>query len=107
MIKKILLVVALTIAGSAIAQNLPKYYPSEGFRRTGNVDAVYSDASRIVINDIQYYYSASVVVHSLSSYRTSFGRVHSGVHVAYKLGSDNRIVELWLLPANYSKSRSR
>ncbi len=107
MIKKILAIAALTIASSAVAQDFPKYYPADGFRRTGNVDAVYTDESRIVINDTQYEYSGSVVVHSLSSYRVSFGRIHSGVHVAYKLGSDNKIVELWLLPANYPDARSR
>jgi hypothetical protein len=107
MIKKILAIVALTIASSAVAQNFPKYYPADGFRRTGNVDAVYADESRIVINDTLYHYSGAVVVHSMSSYRVSFGQIRSGVHVAYKLGSDNKIIELWLLPANYSDSRSR
>lgn len=107
MIKKIIAIVALTIASSAVAQSLPNYYPAEGFRRTGLVDAVYADESRIVINDTQYHYSGSVVVHSPLSYRVSFSRIHSGVRVAYKLGSDNKIVELWLLPANYSEPRSR
>lgn len=107
MIKKIVAVVAIIIASSAYAQDFPKYYPAEGFRRTGNVDAVYTDESKIVINDTLYYYSGSVVVHSPSSYRVSFGRIKNGVRVAYKLGSDNKIIELWLLPANYSETRSR
>ncbi len=107
MIKKIVAIVAISIASFAYAQNLPNYYPAEGFQRTGLVDAVYPDESRIVINDTQYHYSGSVVVHSLSSYRVSFSRVHSGVRVAYKMGSDNKIVELWLLPLNYSETRTR
>lgn len=107
MIKKIVAIVAITIAGSAYAQSLPTYYPADGFRRTGLVDAIYVDENRIVISDTQYQYSSAVVVHSMSSYRVAFGRVRPGVRVAYKMGNGNKIVELWLLPINYEKSRSR
>lgn len=106
--KKILIIaLALVFASPALSQNLPKHYPAEGFQRSGVVDAVYPEEFRIVINDIPFYYSSAVVVHSMSSYRASFSRVRSGVIVAYKMGSNREIVELWLLPPNYSDSRKR
>lgn len=107
MTKTLIVALAIVFAGPAFSQNLPKYYPAEGFQRTGLVDAVYESEYRIVINDIQYHYSTAVVVHSLSSYRTSLARVRSGVRVAYKMGNGGEIVELWLLPLDYSNSRER
>jgi hypothetical protein len=106
--KKILiLALAILFASPAFSQKLPKHYPAEGFQRTGLVDAVYASEYRIVINDIQFHYSKAIVVHSMSSYRASFSRVRSGMRVAYKMGSNNEIVELWLLPATYTDSRRR
>ncbi len=102
-----LLITSLVLATSAFAQGLPKHYPSEGFQRTGVVHAVYPDELRIVINDIPYAYSKAVVVRSLSSNRASFTRVRPGMKVAYKMGSDQRIIEMWLLPPNYSDARRR
>jgi len=106
--KKILIVaLAIVLAGPAIAQKLPKHYLAEDFQRSGVVDAVYADELRIVINDMLFYYSSNVVVHSMSSERASFSRVRSGVIVGYKVGSNREIVELWLLPPNYTDSRKR
>ncbi len=107
MIKTFIVALAIAFASPAFSQSLPNYYPAEGFQRTGLVDAVYADEYKIVINDIPYQYSSSVVVHSMSSYRASFTRIRSGVRVAYKMGRNHEIVELWLLPANYSDSRRR
>lgn len=105
--KTLIVALAIIFLSTAYSQDFPKYYPAEGFQRTGLVDAVYADELRIVINDISYQYSSSVVVHSMTSYRASFSRIRSGVRVAYKMGSHREIVELWLLPDNYSDSRKR
>lgn len=104
---KIILVLAFFLASPAFSQDLPAYYPKDGFQRTGLVDGIYIDESRIVINDIPYQYSSSVVVHSMSSYRVSITRVRSGVRVAFKLGRNRQIIELWLVPLNYSDARER
>ena len=101
----IIFALVLILAGPAFSQDLPRYYPQEGFQRTGLVDALYVDESRIVIDDIPYQYASSVVVHSVSSYRVSITRVRSGVRVAFKLGRNHEIVELWLVPENYSDGR--
>ncbi len=107
MLRTLVAILTLIFAASAIAQTLPAHYPAEGFNRTGEVHAVYHDESRIVINDIPFLYSSAVVVHSMSSKRASFSRVRNGVIVAYKLGSDRKIIEMWLLPPDYSDGRRR
>lgn len=107
MIRTLIFAVLIAATGPAFSQGLPKHYPAEGFSRSGLVDAIYVDERRIVINDIPYVYSESVVVHSMSSNRASLNRVRSGVRVAYKMGSGRVIVEIWLLPPNYKDSRRR
>ncbi len=105
---KIIIALAVMLASPAFSQDLPDHYPTEGFQRTGLVDAIYIDESRIVIGDIPYQYSSTVIVHSMSStYRASISRVRSGVRVAYKMGRNFEIIELWLLPVNYSDARHR
>ncbi len=103
MIKYVVMFFFLAIAASALAQDASK----ERFQRSGTVDAVYEDEKRIVINDTSFAYSSVVVVRTLSSRRAAFARVQPGVRVGYKIGSDQRITELWLLPANYSEARRR
>lgn len=97
----------LALASPVVAQGLPSYYPSEGFQRTGLVDGIYADENRIVINDIPYQYSTSVVVHSLSSYRAPLSRVTTGTRVGYKMTREGVIIELWLLPDNYKRAGRR
>lgn len=107
MFRTLFAIVTLVIAASAFGQGLPSHYPAEGFNRTGVVHAIYYDESRIVINDVPYLYSSAIIVHSLSSRRAPFSRVRTGTKVAYKLGSDRKIIEMWLLPPNYSDVRGR
>lgn len=100
------LMIAFMMTGTAIAANLPDYYPAKGFPNTGRVDAVYADEGRIVIGDISYQMSSSVVVHSLSSNNDSIARIRQGVLVGFKTSRGQVIEEFWLLPSNY-KSRAR
>ena len=100
-------VIAFSISSTAIAATFPSWYPTEGFQRTGIIDAVYIKESRIVIGDTPYQMSESVVVHSLSSRSDSMARVRKGARVAFKLGSGRVIEEFWLLPSNYDASKRR
>ncbi len=107
MIKKLAfaLMLSLGMAGSAAAQSLPDYYP-DSFQETGYVDAVYLDESRVVVGDIVYTLSDSVVVYSLSSDNDSLLRVREGAHVGMKLSGGRHITAIWLLPDVY-KPRGR
>jgi len=103
----LVLAIAFVLTSTAIAAGFPSYYPAKGFQNTGRVDAVYAEDNRIVIGDISYQMSTSVVVHSLSSYSDSLARVRAGAHVGFRLGSGELIEEFWLLPGNYDNRRRR
>lgn len=107
--KKILftLMIACTLTGTAIARDLPGYYPAEGFQRTGTVQAVYAGENRVVIGDISFRLSKTVVVHSLSSKNDSLARLRIGARVGYTMGKGRIITEFWLLPRNYKRSKKR
>lgn len=107
MIRMLIITSILTLAGPAFAQDLPKYYPTEGFQRTGLVDAIYVEDSTIVINDQPFRFSQNVVVHSMNSYRVPFNYVREGSRVGYKMTNGGEIIELWLLPENYRDRRQR
>ncbi len=107
MIRTLIITLILVLAGPAVAQDLPKYYPKEGFQRTGVVDAIHVEDSTLVINDIPHRFSQNVIVHSLNSYRVPFTHVRQGVRVGYKFANNGEIIELWLLPENYSDIRQR
>ncbi len=98
------LTLAALLASSAIADTLPNYYPEEGFRRTGTLDDVQLERMMIVINDVPYPLSSNVVIHSPVSYRVPTSRLRAGSHVGYKL-SGRLVVEVWLLPDSYKRSR--
>lgn len=101
-----ILMVAFAMTGTAVAANLPGYYPAKGFPNTGRVDAVYAEEGRVVIGDVSYQISDAVVVRSLSSKNDSLARIRVGVLVGFKTNSGQVIEEFWLLPGNY-KSRTR
>lgn len=102
------LTVALVLAGTATAQDLPNYYPKNGFQRTGSIDSVQLEAQRIVIDDIAYMISSSVVVHSPRSYSVPAKNLEIGARVGYKLVSGGRVItEIWLLPDSYRDERRR
>lgn len=101
------LAIALVFMGTAIAADFPSYYPKKGFQNTGRVDAVYAEESRIVIDDVSYQVSASVIVRSLSSRSDSILRVRPGAHVGFRVSRGDSIEEFWLLPGNYKAPRRR
>ena len=107
MFRTLIIALILLLAGPAFSEDLPKYFPKEGFQRTGLVDAIYVENSTIVINDQPFRFSQNVVVHSINSYRVPFTHVRTGVRVGYKMTNGGEIIELWLLPENYSDRRRR
>ncbi len=102
----LILTIAFAMAGTALAANFPAYYPAKGFPNTGRVDAVYAEEKRVVIGDISYPISDSVVVRSPTSRNDSLARIRKGVKVGFRTKGESTIVEFWLLPSNY-KSRTR
>ena len=101
------LAIAIVLTSTATAADFPSYYPEKGFPNTGRVDAVSAEDNRIVIGDISYQMSTSVVVRSLSSKNDSLLRVRAGAHVGFRLGRGELIEEFWLLPGNYDSNRRR
>lgn len=101
------LLLGCALATTAIAQNYPAYYPKDGFGRAGQIDAVYLDDNRVVIDDVQFKLSTDVVVHSLSSYSVSKSVLSPGTKVAFKVGGDRTITRFWLLPRDYDTKRRR
>jgi hypothetical protein len=101
------LAIAFVLTSTAIAADFPSYYPEKGFQNTGHVDAVYAEDNRIVIGDISYRMSTSVVVRSFSSRNDSLARVRPGAHVGFRLGRGQLIEEFWMLPGNYRAPRRR
>lgn len=97
-------VLALAAGSAALAQRLPSYYPGS-FQRTGTVDDIQKDA--IVINDILYMFSESLVLHTLSEVEAPIARLLGGETVAYSLDENSRLVEIWVLPAGYGIGRVR
>ena len=103
----LVLAIAFVLTGTAIAADFPSYYPDKGFQNTGRVDAVYAQDNRIIIGDISYQMSTSVVVRSLSSKNDSLARVRAGAYVGFRMGRGEVIEEFWLLPGNYDRSKRR
>jgi len=61
-------ILALLLAGTVLAQDLPRYYKNADFQRTGRVDSVQIEAQRIVIDDVAYSFSSNLIVHSPRAY---------------------------------------
>ncbi len=106
-LRRLATVALLCIASVATAQNLPSYYPSEGFQRTGKLDALILQERRIIVNDIPYVLSDNVVAHSLNSYSVPLSRLRVGSTVGFKTAGPKQIVEIWVLPRNYTRRGRR
>ena len=102
-------IVALALTGVAGAQNLPNYYPAEGFQRVGVVDSLQIEAQTLIIDDLSYTISSSVVIHSPRSYRVPISNLKVGTLVGFKTTrSGGRVIfEIWLLPSDYENGSRR
>ena len=110
MMKKItyLLIVAIAMVSSLAYAEFPKYYPENGFQRTGILDDVQLDRQILVINDIPYSLANNLIVHSQSSYSVPATRLRSGTQIGYKMAAGGSLItEIWLLPNDYKSPRQR
>lgn len=103
-IARVIILLTVTFSGTSFAQQLPDYYP-ESFQRTGTVDDISSE--RIVINDVPYTLTASTLVHTLYAEETVIAAIQPRTTVGYRIGENREIIEIWELPNNYDRSRSR
>lgn len=95
------LILGTVLATNAVARDLPAYYPEDQLGRSGEIDAIYLDENRVIIDDVPYEISGDVVVHSLTAYSVSRTRLRPGTRVAFKAGSNRLITTFWLLPRGY------
>ena len=110
MIKRIAIVLlaALFLSQPGLAQQLPSYYPADGFQRVGILDDVQLQRQVVVVNDIPYTLANSAVVHSPSSYSVPMSELSVGLQIGYKMSSSGRLItEIWLLPSDYKSPRQR
>jgi hypothetical protein len=100
-----LAICALALVATASHARLPSWYPAGGFEHWGKVDRI--GTSAIIIEDMLYYLTENVVVHSLSQTSDSRSRVREGTVVGFTYGETaagkRMIPELWLLPGTYSQ----
>jgi hypothetical protein len=93
------------MVGSALAGNLPAYYP-ESFQSTGTLDRVDMAAGEIVIGDKMYRISTTTPVHTLNSNASSIGALTAGTLVGLNAVGDATgarvLMDLWELPDSYS-----
>ena len=102
-------VIAILLAGSVAAQDLPRYYKDADFQRTGRIDSVQLKAQRIVIDDISYNISSNVIIHSPRAYNVPAANLKVGTTIGYKfLNARSRLIgEIWLLPNDYKDRAGR
>jgi len=102
--------IALLLAATGAAQDLPKYYDDAKMQRTGTIDSVQLDAQRIIIDDIPYTISKNLIIHSPRAYNVPASRLRVGKLVGYQTfaGRNRLIAKIWLLPDDYDdRSRRR
>jgi hypothetical protein len=102
-------VIALLLAGTVAAQNLPRYYQNADFQRTGRIDSVQIEAQRVIIDDVAYSISSNLIVHSPKAYSVPVSNLKVGTLVGYKmLNPRSRLIgEIWLLPNDYNDRAGR
>ena len=102
------LIATIFLAGTAMAADLPSYYPADGFQRVGVLDSVQLDRQVIIISDIPYSLANSLIVHSTSAYSVPTSQLRIGSKIGYKMARSGRLItEIWLLPNNYKSPRRR
>lgn len=97
----------ILLLSQPVLAGFPDWYPQEGFAHYGKIDEVNARSKTIIINDREYRYSDSTVVHSLSETSDSLARLRKNVKVGFTYdtsgGGSKQLLEVWLLPENYSQ----
>ena len=88
------------VAGMACAQDA-----GSDIRRTGTIDELDLGANRMVIDDMEFQVSESLVVRATNGSTASTARLRTGISVEYRQAGERLIVELWLLPITYAAGR--
>ncbi len=98
--------ICLLLAQPVLA-GFPDWYPKDGFQHYGKVDDVDAANKSLIINDREYHYTDKTLVHSLSEPADSLGRLRKSAMVGftYDMSSEGakQLLEVWLLPENYSR----
>ena len=97
---KNLILLALLLGGTAIAQNLPDYYPKKGLIQTGVINEIIADAGRIIIGDISYRMNPRPIVRTPRSAYDSMSKIRPGTRVAFRIDANGEISEFWIYPKN-------
>jgi hypothetical protein len=101
MLKKRFLVLGCAfVAGMTCAQDA-----GSDIRRAGTIDELDLGANRIVIDDMEFQVSESLVVRATNGSTASTARLRTGISVEYRQAGERLIVELWLLPITYAARR--
>ncbi len=109
-IKTLLAILLLSLGSTGLAwsNELPRYYP-ETFANRGTIDRISANTAKVVIDDSLLSLSMNIKVHSLVTEHSSLRALKKGMKVGYtstqSRGGGELIVELWVLPKNYSPSR--
>lgn len=85
----------------------PSWYPKEGFSHYGKVDEVTMGNKTIIIEDYEYHFSDSTIVHSMSEKSDSLARLRKGANIGFtfdKSAQGHKLIqEIWLLPENFTQ----
>lgn len=100
-----ILILVTALASTAMAQNLPSYYPVGEKLDYGPIDQVVTAEHRIIIDDSSFVFSADLVVHSPESYSVSRARLRPGRWVTFRVDNNRVITEIWLMPITFDGYR--
>jgi len=85
----------------------PENYQMDSHYRVGVIDRVDLPKGKLIVNDSVYTISDQLKVYSVTSAKTSSGRLFKGSKIGFRLShpTGNNIEEIWLLPSYFRESR--
>lgn len=98
----ILLIVGILLQlNIAVAASLPKHYPASFFH-TGAIDDLHLNEQLIIIGDLSFRASSSLVVNRLNSNKAAtISSLRKGMNVGVVGANDESLFEIWELPNDY------
>lgn len=98
---KNLIPILMLLAGTAVAQSLPDYYPKGDLVQTGIIDEIVLDESRVIIDDKPYRMNPRPIIRTPSSAYGSLSAISPGTRVSFRIDVNGEIVEFWVYPKDY------